>query len=98
MKWQNMVLRWIPLTIAAMLTTGCLKSTPETHYYILNSPDSIQPLHKAKQKRRKRVIEIASLTLPQYLERAQIVTRTSVNRMKIKEFHRWGGEPAKKHV
>jgi len=84
-------LRWIPLVMAVMITTGCLKSTPETHYYILNSPDSMQPLQKATKKHRKRVVEIASLTLPQYLERTQIVTRTSTNRMKIKEFHRWGG-------
>ena len=36
-------------------------------------------------------LEVASLRLPQYLERPQIVTRSTGNRLELAEFHQWGG-------
>jgi len=38
------------------------------------------------------LLGVGPLSLPQFLERPQIVTRTSANRLELAEFHRWGGD------
>ncbi len=84
-------LYWILIGLALSATGGCISSNqvPETRFYILNALPPAEPLRQGGGD--DPVLEIASLTLPQYLERPQIVTRPSANRLDIDEFHRWGG-------
>lgn len=37
------------------------------------------------------IIDVASVTIPQYLQRPQIVTRVSANQLVLAEFDNWGG-------
>ena len=65
--------------------------TPDTRFYLLNPLDAESTLGAGSGKKGSLSVEVASLRLPQYLERPQIVTRSSNNRLKLAEFHQWGG-------
>lgn len=73
--------------VALGLLSACVtKPASETRYYMLTA----QPAADSKTMRDKPVLEIAALTLPQYLERPQIVTRPTEQRLEIHEHARWG--------
>ena len=72
------------------LLSSCLSSnTPATRFYVLNPLDFGEK--PAAGPREDLSLEIASLHLPQYLERPQIVTRSTGNQLDLAEFHQWGG-------
>lgn len=74
--------------LAATLLSGCIGAkAPATRFYILTpAEEGAAPLSE-----RPLVVEIASLRLPQYLERPQIVTREQRNRLELAEYHQWAG-------
>lgn len=73
------------------LLSGCLtKATPETRFYILDTGQDAPRLQNQASANPPNV-EISSLQIPQYLDRNQLVTRPSQHRLKVHEFHRWGG-------
>ena len=81
--------------LAAALMTGCVGSErPQTRLYLLSplpadtpavSISGLAPLS----------LDIAVLRLPQYLDRPQIVTRSTGNRITLAEFDQWGGNLGK---
>ena len=78
--------------LAGNFLCGCITTTsPATRFYLLN------PLGPAANRiseidvKVELSVEIVSLRLPQYLERPQIVTRSSKNRLELAEYHQWGG-------
>lgn len=77
------------LVAAAMaLTAGCATSPPSSFYTLTAMPefgDSGGPPSKALG------VGLGPVNFPQFLDRPQIVTRDTGNRLKIDEFHRWGG-------
>ena len=78
----------ITFLLLPMLIAGCgLKEEQETRYYVINASPGLQALQSVSDS----VVEITALNLPQYLERTQIVTRPSPQRLQIDEFNRWGG-------
>jgi len=86
----------IQLVLVSVLTvsllSGCIKTTPvPTRFYVLNPFDYDVSLVNETQKNVSLSVEIASLRLPQYLEKPQIVTRSSKNRLELAEYHQWGG-------
>lgn len=72
--------------------TGCVTiTTPATRFYVLNPLTHGASLAIDAGLKGELSVEITSLRLPQYLERPQIVTRSSGNRLELAEFHQWGG-------
>ena len=68
---------------------GCGKSA--TRFYVLNPLDSGADFAGESEQKGRLSVEVASLRLPQYLERPQIVTRSSGNRLVLADYHQWGG-------
>jgi uncharacterized lipoprotein YmbA len=81
--------------VAVLLALGACASTP-SRFYILNplSPSEAIPATAAAQGP---VIAVGPVTLPKYLDRPQIVTRASRNRLTLGEFDRWA-EPLQDNV
>ena len=78
--------------LVAVFLAGCISSsTPPTRFYVLSELDPDASLNFENERQGPISIEIASLRLPQYLERPQLVTRSSGNRLELAEYHQWGG-------
>lgn len=88
-----MTLRLLLMTICAslVLLAGC-SSAPATRLYTLTA---VAPPASAKEfapgAARPVTLVITDLRLPQYLDRPQIVTRGSDQRLRMSEHQQWGG-------
>ncbi|MBT6276393.1 MAG: membrane integrity-associated transporter subunit PqiC [Chromatiales bacterium] len=84
------------VALAAVLVSlaGCVPNiaeTSDTRFYVLGDlPASTQPLPGAARTP-PLTVDLAALTIPQYLQRPQIVTRIEKNQLFLSEFHNWGG-------
>jgi uncharacterized lipoprotein YmbA len=67
-----------------LLVAGCSQSPP-TEFYTLSG----MPQPPAGLSAPKTVVGVGPVTLPDYLDRPQIVTRASGNRMILANFHSW---------
>tara|TARA_B100000315_G_scaffold252448_1_gene289274 strand:+ start:4674 stop:5309 length:636 start_codon:yes stop_codon:yes gene_type:complete len=82
----------IVFVLAGSFLSGCVTTdTPTTRFYVLNPLDSGVSILSNADQNDSLSVEVASLRLPQYLERPQIVTRSSRNQLQLAEFHQWGG-------
>ena len=80
----------LALTAAVLLSlvlVGC-SGTPPTRFYVLSAIAEQAPAVPGKGL----AIGIGPITLPQYLNRPQIVTRVSGNQLSVAEFDQWGGD------
>jgi len=66
--------------------TGCGSSKP-VRYYVLSSMD--RPAMRASDEGAGRTIEVGQVRLPAYLDRQQIVSRSSDNSVQLAEYDRW---------
>ncbi|MDA0788622.1 MAG: PqiC family protein [Proteobacteria bacterium] len=74
------------LLIVTVLLAGCSSSSgPGIRYYILDPGQAVQLLVQPQLS-----LEIVDLQIPQYLERYQLVTRTTENQLSFSEGHQWG--------
>jgi uncharacterized lipoprotein YmbA len=80
----------LAVILAGMVLCGC-SSAPATRFYVLNPLDPGLHLAADADHKAPLSVEVASLRLPQYLERPQIVTRSSASRVELAEFEQWGG-------
>lgn len=78
--------------IVMSLFTACA-GTPPTHFYVLEALNQPAPNVSGSQKH---LIGIGPLTLPNLLERKQIVTRNN-NAIQLSEFQQWA-EPLKDNI
>ncbi|MCF1183719.1 PqiC family protein [Marichromatium gracile] len=80
--------RWRLATVAlvAAVSAGCA-SSPPARFYALSAVAVAPPEARAPGL----AVGVGPLVLPEYLDRAQLVTRESGNRLRIDEFERWGG-------
>lgn len=79
--------------LAALLLAGC-SSGPATRFYTLAAvAEAPQAGAKDPAPRAARPVTlvITDLRLPQYLDRPQIVTRSSDHRLRMAEHQQWGG-------
>jgi uncharacterized lipoprotein YmbA len=67
-----------------LVVAGCSQSPP-TEFYTLSG----MQLPPGGSSARKTVIGVGPVTLPDYLDRPQIVTRASGNRVILASFHSW---------
>ncbi|ETX03005.1 MAG: hypothetical protein ETSY1_01605 [Candidatus Entotheonella factor] len=73
-----------------LMLGGCAATQPVTFYTLspletLSQPTGTTPLSEDV------AIGVGPVTLPEFIERPQIVVRTTLNRIEVDEFHRWGG-------
>ena len=68
---------------------ACSSASDPTRFYVLGPVDSAaQPARPASGRDLK--VGVRQVEMPRYLERSQIVTRASPNRLELAEFHQWG--------
>ena len=80
-----------PLTVIAslvglLLLASCGSSTP-SRFYVLTPLTAGKPTHAPHGL----AIGVGPVVVPQYLDRPQVVTRTSDNRLDVGETDQWGG-------
>ena len=76
--------------VGLFMLAGC-GSTPPTAFYTLNPLRASLPTAQTGASRNDITIGVGPVTIPEFLDRPQIVTRTTANRLDVDEFHRWGG-------
>ncbi len=78
------------ILLMPLILGGCItgKSAP-THFYVL---DSLEQADSRLQTPAGRdlTVQLGPVSLAEYLNRPQIVTRTGRNRLHFAEFHQWG--------
>jgi uncharacterized lipoprotein YmbA len=72
---------------------GC-GGSPPIHYYTLSAE---APAESASLGKNSRLITIGPVTLPEVIERPQLVLRTTPNRVTLVEEHQWA-EPLKSEI
>ncbi len=84
------------LLAGVLSLAGCLsKESPPTRYYVLEAmPATTAPL-VTPGAARPLAVDLATLRLPRYLDRPQIVTRVQAGRLELDEYHQWGDNLAK---
>lgn len=78
------------LALAATLATGC-SSAPPVRLYVVTPLADPAPAARAPGPG----VVVATVRLPDYLDRPQLVTRSGDNRLQLEEFEQWGGNLAK---
>src|SRR4029453_9869228 len=81
----------VPCAVALLVLSGCLGSTPPTHFYLippLTSGDTASP---ASAGQRDLTLGVGPVTVPPYLDRPQLVTRTSRAKLALADFDQWAG-------
>jgi len=81
----------LALAVAAGLAAGC-GTTPDSTFYTLNAEAGAGSARKSAIS-----IIVGPVTVPESVDRPQLVISTTGNRVKIEEFHRWA-EPLKAEI
>ena len=81
--------RLIGIVFSALILSACASTAPSSFY-------TLTPLSEAANRQiplsdRGVSLGVGPVVFPDFLDRPQIVARTSPNRLEIDEFHRWGG-------
>jgi uncharacterized lipoprotein YmbA len=77
-------------SLMVFLLAAC-STTPDVKYYTLNPLSDMQPDIPQGVSGDTLVIGVGPVEFPRFLDRPQIVTRRSQNRVEVSEFHRWAG-------
>jgi len=80
---------WV-FVLMVFLLAGC-STTPAVRYYILNPSAEMQPDIPQAVSGDTLAIGVGPVEFPKFLDRPQIVTRQSQNRIEVSEFNRWAG-------
>jgi uncharacterized lipoprotein YmbA len=75
--------------IAAVLLASCAQTQP-ARFYTLSIAPELETDASAANTGQGIALGVGPVTLPAYLDRPQIVTRKSSNRLELAEFDRWG--------
>jgi uncharacterized protein len=80
---------WVLVFSFAILTAGCATSQPARFYTLtgIDKPDNAPPATTVKEE----TIGVGPVSIPDYLDRPQIVTLSGKNEVSIAEFDRWSG-------
>jgi uncharacterized lipoprotein YmbA len=73
-----------------MFIGGCAGTRP-AKFYTLNSIEVSDTQRQVETGNSGVAVGIGPIRFPDYLERQQIVTRSSRNQLEVAEFHRWAG-------
>ncbi|WP_332673631.1 PqiC family protein [Aromatoleum sp.] len=81
------------VTLLAVALAGC-GTTPKTSYYTL-APGPVQP--DAAQSAAQYTVAVGPVTLPDAVDRPQLVVRVATNQVALLDQHRWA-EPLKSEI
>jgi uncharacterized lipoprotein YmbA len=91
---QNFILSFrhtgIVIILVIIILAGCRSKTPPVTFYTL-SPMQEAALSEDQQAGKGISIGIGPVSLPDFLNKPQIVTRSGSTKINYSEFHRWGG-------
>lgn len=90
MSTEHVKIAALLLTVTLLLGACSAKSPPVSFYTLSTLPGTDQTAAPASRAQTVS-IGIGPVQLPELLDRPQIVTRSSANRIQVAEFHRWGG-------
>ena len=76
----------LPTTLAMLLSSCAIQERP-THFYALNAVIDDPPAYRQPGIK----VGIGPLDFPKVLQRPQVVTRVDNNKIKVADFHQWGG-------
>ena len=88
MKSEN-VLQFLNILVLFLLLTGC-GTSPKINFYMLNAPSEFKPVKEDNVKRE--VIAVWAVRLPDYLDRSEIVVRSSPYEVVVSDFSWWAGD------
>ena len=82
----------ISLCVFTAMLGGCLGGGTQQRakFYVLNSVYSSKAATETETAKNDWAIGVGPVELPEYVNRPQIVTRTSRNELEVAEFARWG--------
>lgn len=84
---KNLIISVLVMLGGIWLLHGCTGLSPKSRYYVFKAQASHgNDAFSLKGKK----LGVGPITLPEYLNRPQIVTRQGENLLDISEFHRWG--------
>ena len=90
--WQGSLLAFL---VGVLLLAGCARTASVSYYQL--SPQEAPRNEPASGEAGKMVLGIGPVRLPEYLDRSQLVTRLSANRLQLADNHRWA-EPLNKNI
>ena len=94
--WKLRAGHLIPFLFCLLLLTGCGRTQPISYYQLTSLEDSqhafVSPVTTATV-----VIGIGPVSLPDYLDRPQLVTRLTPNQLQLSDRHRWA-EPLSQNI
>jgi uncharacterized lipoprotein YmbA len=83
----------VTLGIAMLLQVGCAGRSKSASFYVLSPvADTEFEMENTSGESSDISIGISPVSLPKYLKKAQIVTRTGNNELHLAEFDRWAGK------
>lgn len=94
-RLESMVV-WGIVCLCAILLVGC-PSTQPSKFYVLTPLSAPEQKGNASLGREALAIGIGPIEIPDYLDRPQIVKRSSPHELELAEFHKWG-EPLKANI
>ena len=97
MKRSTFLITTAILGAVMALLWGCASTTQPSKFYVLSALTQPEATTQVTTSDADMLIGIGPITLPAYLNRSQIVTRTSENELKLAEFHLWA-EPLKENI
>ena len=77
---------WV-LGAALVLLVGCQGTSSPVQFYALSMPEPSSPAKMMDAI----ALGVGPLEIPKMIDRPQIVTRNSGNKLNVDDFHRWGG-------
>lgn len=80
--------RLLPILLGtALLLVNCARSVPVAYYQLTSTPMAQKTAAPAQPV--SELFGIGPITLPEYLDRPQIVSHRTSNQLQLAEFHRW---------
>ncbi|MGE5311028.1 MAG: membrane integrity-associated transporter subunit PqiC [Nitrospirota bacterium] len=79
------------MALAILLFAGCRSAPPPTAFYTLTSVTKAERPVQDTTPMRDLAVGIGPVQIPEYLDRPQIVTRSTPDKVALSEFNRWGG-------
>ncbi|PXW84941.1 hypothetical protein C8R34_12330 [Nitrosomonas sp. Nm84] len=76
--------------LVAIWIAGCA-TTPTYTFYTLSAMQAVDPTPQTVDRGGDVTISLSPVSFPSYLDRPQIVTRSTAHTLVIHEFRRWGG-------
>lgn len=85
-----MKISWMVMACAGLFLSGCA-STQKSALFVMNSPKSLADEAAAISLPDDTAIVVATVHIPEHLDRATIVTQAGDNQLAFSEFSRWAG-------